>query len=270
MLGSDVCRTFQAEGHEVLPVSTDDFDIENAAAALSAVKLFGPELIVHTAAYTDVDGCERDPDRANRVNALGTWNVATAAAECKASIVVISTDFVFDGEKREPYTEFDATHPLGAYGSSKLLGERLAQTACRRTYVVRTSWLYGCQGKCFPKTILTHAQTKPELRVVADQVGSPTFTRDLAEALVDLVKLPLYGVYHVANSGQCSWFELASELLKRAGRTDVTVTPISSTAWQSPTQRPAYSALRGYVRELQGKPPLRHWSEALDDYVKGI
>ena len=174
MLGSDVCSRFQAEGHEVLPVSTEDFDLSNASEVISAVAQFRPQLIIHTAAYTDVDGCERDPDRAYRVNATGTWNIAAAAADVDAALVVISTDFVFDGVKAQPYTEFDATNPLGVYGASKLAGESMAARVCPRTYTVRTSWLYGAHGKCFPSTILQHAATKPELKIVSDQVGSPT------------------------------------------------------------------------------------------------
>src|SRR5579884_4068506 len=201
MLGSDVCRCFAERGDEVTPVTTDDFDIADAKRTRDAVLAAKPDVVVHTAAFTDVDGCERNPDEAYRVNALGTWSVASACAEAGAKLIHISTDFVFDGEKAEPYTEFDAPNPLGVYGASKLAAENLARTACARHFIVRSSWLFGPHGKCFPKVILRAAETKSELTVVADQRGTPTYTPDLAAALTGLPELELYGTYHIVNGG---------------------------------------------------------------------
>jgi len=220
---------------------------------------------------TDVDGCELDRDAAYRVNTVGAWNIAASCEEAGARIMFISTDFVFDGQKREPYTEFDATNPINAYGSSKLIAERLVREACPRCYIVRTSWLFGPTGKCFPKTILKLAKTNPSIDIVSDQVGSPTYVDDLALAIADIVQVPMFGTYHVANSGSCSWHEFAQAIVKGAGIRDVVVNPISSDSWSSPTKRPAYSVLRPYARELQGKPPLRHWQAALSEFIsRGI
>lgn len=270
MLGTDVCRAFAGAGHEVLPVTSADFDIADTAATKKALSDARPELVVHTAAFTDVDGCERDPDMAYRINALGSWNVAVACSALSATLIHISTDFVFDGEKGEPYTEFDQTHPLGAYGASKLAAEELVAAHCPRHFIVRSSWLFGPNGKCFPKVILRLAETRNELTVVADQIGTPTYTPDLAQALLDLPASGLYGLYHIVNSGSCSWHDLAQAVLQEAGRSDITVRPIRSEEWPSPTRRPKYSVLRPYVRELQGIPPLRPWQEALKDFMQAI
>ncbi len=270
MLGVDVCAEFARLNHEVIPVTSGHFDIGDTDGTLRSIREIRPDIVVHTAAYTDVDGCERLPDIAYRVNALGTWNVAAAAASVGAAIVVISTDFVFDGKKASPYTEFDAVNPLGVYGATKLQGERLATEVCAKHYIVRTSWLYGEHGKCFPRTMLDLAETRNELSVVSDQTGTPTFTKDLAVALADLIKTPLYGTYHLANSGQTTWHGFAKATLSAAGKGHVNVKPIRSEDWPSPTRRPSYSVLRGYVRELQGKGMMRSWEEALADYIEAV
>lgn len=270
MLGTDVCRAFSEAGHEVLPVTSADFDIADMSATRRAIIDARPEVVVHTAAYTDVDGCERNPDTAYRINALGTWNVASACAEDSATLIHISTDFVFDGEKNEPYIEWDRPNPLGVYGASKLAAETLVQAHCPKAYIVRSSWLFGPHGKCFPRVILRLAETRNELTVVADQIGTPTYTPDLAAALLQLLETPLYGIYHIVNSGFCSWHDLAQALLAEAGRSDVVVKPIRSEEWPSPTRRPKYSVLRPYARELQGVALLRPWQDALKDFMREI
>ncbi len=271
LLGTAVCTCFSLLGHRVIALGSADSDITNHSITRSSILGFKPDLVVHAAAMTDVDGCELDPDTAYRVNSVGAWNVASCCEETGSRILFISTDYVFDGAKKAPYTEFDETNPLGIYGRSKLLGEKLVREACPRCYVVRTSWLFGPKGKCFPKTMLKLARTKPSVNVVADQVGSPTYVDDLALAIADIVQVPMFGTYHVANSGSCSWFEFTQTMLKLAGLNNVTVNPISSADWPSPTNRPAYSVLRPYVRELQGKPLLRNWQLALKEFVaKGI
>lgn len=270
MLGTDVCRAFTAGRHEVIPVTSADFDIADTAAARRAITGARPDIVIHTAAYTDVDGCERDPDSAYRINTVGTWNVASASAEAGATLVHISTDFVFDGEKNAPYTEFDSPNPLGVYGASKLAAEEMVRKACPRHYIVRSSWLFGPHGKCFPKVILRLAETKRELTVVADQTGTPTYTPDLAKALIELLDIPLHGLYHITNTGSCSWHDLAKAVLKEAGKSDIAVKPIKSEDWPSPTRRPKYSVLRNYVRELRGMAPLRPWQEALEDFMQEL
>jgi dTDP-4-dehydrorhamnose reductase len=267
LLGTSVCNCFNLLGHRVLPLGSADSDITNHSTTRATILGSKPDLVVHTAALTDVDGCERDPDSAFRVNAVGAWNVAACCEEVGARLVFISTDFVFDGKKREPYTEFDQTNPLNVYGASKLAAEKLVHDACPRTYVVRTSWLFGPAGKSFPKTILRLAKSNPTIDVVDDQVGSPTYVDDLAISIADIVQVPMYGTYHIANRGACSWFEFATTILKIAGKTDVEVKAISSSQWPSPTTRPAYSVLRSYGRELQGKPLLRSWQAALQEFM---
>lgn len=279
MLGTDAGRIFSEYGYEVIPTDVGpaavgeirSLDITDFGATREFFAETRPDLVFHGAAYTNVDGCERDPDLAHKVNALGTWNVASAAEESGAALVAISTDFVFDGTKRERYTEFDAPNPLSHYGASKLAGENLARAACRRCYVIRTSWLYGIHGKNFPYTILNLAKTKPELPIVADQFGTPTYTVDLVEAIIAIVQTPLYGVYHVSNGGETNWQGFAEAILEKNGLSGVRVTPITSEDYAqrfgSPTKRPAYSVLRHYALELQGKDTFRPWEEALDAFL---
>jgi dTDP-4-dehydrorhamnose reductase len=268
MLGSAVCAAFEAQGHRVLALGSRDADIRDYQSCRKAILSVDPDLIVHTAAMTDVDGCERDADSAFQINAIGSQNIAACCSEARAKMAYISTDFVFDGAKRSPYTEFDSPHPLNHYGESKLAGEQLARESCQETYVIRTSWLFGPNGKCFPKTILRLAKSKPSINVVADQIGCPTYVEDLADALTDIVASPRYGTYHVANSGETSWHGFAEAILKSNGITQVSVNPITAASWPSPTARPAYSVLRPYIRDLQGRQPLRDWRLALDDFVR--
>ena len=267
MLGHDVCTAFRQAGNEIVPTGSAELNVADPAQTRSVILAEMPDLVVHCAAYTDVDGCERDPDKAYRVNAIGSGNVATACNAAGAQLIAISTDFVFDGQKTEPYTEFDEPRPLGIYGASKLAGEQMARVACSEHKIVRTSWLFGEHGKCFPKTILNAALTRPELRVVADQYGTPTGTIDLAQALVTLSNISLAGTYHIANAGACTWHDLAAETLRLAGLAEVKLTPIRADEWPTPTSRPMYSALRPYVWELLGHAPLRPWREALSDVI---
>jgi dTDP-4-dehydrorhamnose reductase len=279
MLGTDLCAALDRE-HEVTAVGSAEMEVTSADAVRACVARERPDWILHCAAYTDVDGCERDPDRAFRVNALGTWHVALASAEQDSALLVISTDFVFDGEKRAPYTEFDAPRPINQYGASKRAGEELALRACPRCTIVRTQWLYGLQGNCFPETILRAAAGYPpersegrvrrSLRVVDDQIGAPTFTRDLAAKIAELIgttkRQDLLPIVHINNAGECSWHEFAVAVLRGSG-IDTPVTPIAARDWPSPTRRPAYSVLRRYALELTGKDDMRPWQEALAEYL---
>ncbi len=279
MLGTDARRIFATQGHEVIPTDVGPtsvgeirpLDITDGAAVRAFFAETNPALVFHGAAYTNVDGCERDPDLAHKVNALGTWTVASAADQIGAALVAISTDFVFDGTKGAAYTEFDVPNPISHYGASKLAGENLARAACRRCYVVRTSWLYGVGGKNFPYTVINLARTKPELPIVADQFGTPTYTVDLVEAVSQIIQTPLYGVYHVSNRGETSWEGFARAVLAKMNASNVPVRPITSDEYArmfgSPTRRPAYSVLRHYALELMGKDNLRPWEDALDAFL---
>lgn len=268
MLGSDLCEALAGK-HEVIGVDMQDFDITDRAAVAAAVRDLAPQWMVHCAAWTDVDGCERDPARAFRQNALGTGHVAAAAAAAGAALVYLSTDYVFDGEKAEPYTEFDHPNPVSVYGASKLAGEEAVRRLSLDYYLVRSAWLYGRHGNNFVRTILQAAETREVLQVVGDQYGSPTYTRDLAQGIVDLIlsRRLLPGVHHLVNSGTCSWAELAAEALRLAGRA-TRVEPIPASEWPSPTRRPAQSVLRSRWLELMGLPTRRDWKAALADYLK--
>lgn len=266
-LGRDLTPLLEAAGHNVYGATRkaqeNPMEITDFASAAAQFERFQPDAVIHAAAHTNVDDCERNPDVAYRVNALGTWNIATLAGEANIPLVYVSTDFVFDGAKTTPYTEYDAANPLNNYGASKLAGEKHVAQLCRKHFIARTSWLFGAQGMNFPRRMLELSQTRKELTVIADQVGSPTHTLDLAGVLVSLLASQRYGTYHVSNSGECSWFQFAKKTLELANVQGVSVRPIRAADWQSPTRRPAYSVLRNYALELQGYPPLPHWEAAL-------
>jgi dTDP-4-dehydrorhamnose reductase len=266
MLGRALRATLPP-GDDVRPLARADLDVTDLEATRQALAAWRPEAVLHAAAWTDVDGCERDPDRAWRVNALGTRNVAVAAEEVGAACCYVSTDYVFDGERPDPYTEFDLPAPRSCYGRSKLAGEGYVQTLTTRHWIVRSAWLFGPGGKNFVKAILDRARAGEPLRVVDDQVGSPTFTRDLATALARLVRAPRYGVWHVTNRGACSWYDFAAAILEATGLTGARLEPITSKELDRPAPRPRNSVLRNYCWELQGWPPLRPWPDALREYL---
>jgi dTDP-4-dehydrorhamnose reductase len=266
MLGSDLCPRLAAR-HEVVAWDLPELDVTDTDAVMRGLTAERPDAVVHCAAFANVDGCERDCSQAYRVNALGTWNVAAACREVGAAMVYISTDFIFDGEKGAPYDEFDAPHPLGEYGRSKLAGEIVVRGMLERHFIVRTAWLFGVHGKNFVSTILRAAQGGGPLRVVADQIGCPTHAVDLADTLVSLLDSPLYGTYHVTNAGSCSWAEFAAEIVRQAGLS-AEVIPIAAAEWESPTRRPKDSRLRHLALEMQGKDTLPPWQDALAEYLR--
>ncbi len=273
MLGSLVVAALKGK-HTAVPTDVlpecEVMDISDTSSVFDTINRVRPEMVIHCAAMTDVDGCERDPDAAHRINAVGTWNLACACASIDCPIAYVSTDYVFDGEKGEPYTEFDTPNPMNHYGASKLAGENAVRELCPKHYIVRTSWLFSPNGRNFPLSILKAAEVRPELRVVADQVGSPTYARDLAEFLVGLVGSPLYGTYHYTNSGQCSWFEFAQAILNAAGKSEVKITAITTAEWPTPTKRPKFSVLRHYRMELLGRDNARPWQEAVAEFVASL
>ncbi|MDH7600979.1 MAG: dTDP-4-dehydrorhamnose reductase [Armatimonadota bacterium] len=277
MVGRLVCSALSRQ-HTVLGTDVaegcEHLDISDTNRVFEVFEEFKPETVIHCAAMTDVDGCERDPDRAYLVNAIGTWNLACACASAECPIIYVSTDYVFDGEKTSPYTEFDNPNPINVYGASKLAGEEAVKDLCAKHFIVRTSWIVAPHGKNFALTILNLAQKRiaegaadKPLTVVADQIGSPTHARDLAEFLSSLVGSKLYGTYHFTNSGSCSWFEFASTVLEYAGIKQVKVVPIKSEEWPTPTRRPKYSVLRHYRLELLGRDNVRNWKEAVRELI---
>ncbi len=249
---------------ELLPLPHADADVTDPTV-VERIASWRPDVVIHAAAMTDVDGCERNPDAAYRVNALGTRNVAVACQEANAAMVYISTDYVFDGTKGDAYWEFDAPNPLSAYGASKLAGEQIVQQLLNRFWIVRTAWLYRPGHRNFVSTILRLAQQQDEIRVVETEVGSPTYAPDLAAAIAQLIRRPLYGVYHLVNRGQCSRYEFARRIVELA-RLPARVVPVKQ--FPRPAQRPAYAPLRNFAGTQIGIE-LRHWEAALRECLAG-
>jgi dTDP-4-dehydrorhamnose reductase len=262
-----------AEGARVLALDIDELDVTDADAVERAMRQAKPDLVIHAAALTDTSLCEEDPALAIRVNAQGSLHVARACRRVGAGVVYISTNEVFDGARREPYGESDEPHPINAYGRSKLEGERLVRETLPQHYVVRTAWLYAERGNNFPAKVLRLARERRELSMVTDEVASPTWARDLAQAIVRLVALrasgqPAYGTYHLTNAGWCSRYEWAAEVLRLAGRADVTLHPITSSEYSGGPRKPPFSALRNEAAARLGIT-LRPWEEALGEYLGG-
>lgn len=267
-LGRDL-RLVLAE-HEVRSTDLPELDVTDPSAVLDAISSFCPEVVIHAAALTDTVRCETEPDLAYTVNALGTRNVALACQRAGAAMLYVSTNEVFDGTRREPYLEFDEPNPLNVYARSKLAGERFVQTLLPRHYVVRTAWLYGAESSHFPAKILAAARGRPELSVVVDEIATPTWTCDLADALARLIQQPLYGVYHFTNSDACSRFQWAREVLRLSGREDVVLRPVTTVEWRQAggegPRKPPYSVLRNFVGATSLGIELRPWREALAEY----
>src|SRR6202047_3227978 len=263
MLGKDIVQNWQDD--ELIPATSRDADIRNYEEVERLITATRPEWIVLTAAYTDVDGSERDPEAAFAVNGKGTENVASVAQKYGAKVLYISTDYVFDGKGTRPYEPSDPIAPINVYGESKARGEQAIQASLRDWCIVRTSWLFGASGSSFPEKILRTAETRPELSVVSDQVGSPTYTRDLAAAIRGLIHADARGFVNVTNSGTCSWFEFAQEILRQAGKNNPVI-PIDTVQAARAAKRPAYSVLSPAALHTFGIT-VRHWREALPPYL---
>jgi len=251
------------QGHELFLVDLPEHDVTEPAT-IATIADFEPHLVIHTAAMTDVDGCEKAPDDAYKVNALGTRNVALACQRCDAPMLYISTDYVFDGTSEEPYLEYDEPNPISVYAKSKLAGEELVRDLLNRFYIVRTAWLYGHTGNNFVKNILELAEEEDELSVVANEFGSPTYAPDLAEAIARLIQQPLYGIYHLVNEGSCSRYEFAAKILELAGMGDFPLHPTEIYARSAKVPRRA--VLRNFCAATQLGITLRPWEEALRAY----
>lgn len=262
MLGADLMAAFA--GRDAVGLSRAQLDITDADAVREAVAGF--DVVINSAAYTKVDDAQAHEAEALAVNATGAETLARAAANTGAAYVLLSTDYVFDGRATTPYAEDEPRHPVSAYGRTKAEGERLALDANPRTTIVRTAWLYGQHGPNFAKTMLRLAAERDEVSVVADQVGQPTWTSDLARqivALLDAEAAP--GIYHGTNSGQGSWYDFAQEVFKLAGLDPARVKATDSTQFQRPAPRPAYSVLGHDGWQRAGLPPMREWRDALRD-----
>lgn len=266
MLGQDLAPHL-APHHEVLPVDLPEVDITDPDAIGRSVEAGKPDVVIHAAAFTAVDDCERQPQRAFLVNSAGTQNVVLACRRVDVPMLYISTDYVFDGEKDGPYLENDEPNPLNIYGKSKLEGECHVRELLSRFWIVRTSWLFGPLGKNFVQTILERVRAGESLRVVDDQIGAPTYTVDLAAKLLQVVERGEPGVYHVTNQGCCSWFEFSKEIARQAGLGQSKISPIPTSGWDRPARRPRNSRLANARLESEGLGLLPPWSDALARYL---
>lgn len=282
-LGYQIARVF--EGNELLGVDREEMDITDRDEVARVIGEFQPEVIIHGAAYTNVDGAETDREGAFLVNETGTKNIVEAASKVGAKVVYVSTDYVFAGDNAEGYLEDDKTGPQSVYGESKLAGEKATlgvsgwelvvgggdrpdgddQGIINNNLIVRTAWLYGENGKNFVETMLKLAEIQPELKVVSDQVGSPTYTKDLALAIKFLIEKDAKGIFHTVNAGNCSWYDFAGKIFELSGK-KVQVSPVSTTEFPRPAKRPAYSVLITDKLNSSGFEN-RAWQTALEDYL---
>jgi dTDP-4-dehydrorhamnose reductase len=248
-------------------INTDvaELDITDISQVLKLTESVNPYAIINCAAHTAVDACETDIDNAYRINAIGPRNLSIAATEYGAKLMHVSTDYVFDGRGTMPYTEFDATGPTGVYGQSKLAGENFVKDFARKYFIIRTAWLYG-DGKNFVKTMLRLAETNDTVKVVSDQVGSPTSATELARAIAWLLPSDNYGLFHGTCEGECNWADFAEEIFRVYDKKTI-IERISSAEFKTAVKRPAYSVLRNYMLELCGGYQFADWHDALKEYA---
>lgn len=258
MLGQDLSPVLEDVGAFVIETSSDNMDITDVAQVKNVLNCTHPDMVIHCAAYTNVDKAEEEPEKAELINVKGTENIAKVSAELDIPVVYISTDYVFDGSKNTPYTPDDIPNPLNIYGKTKLVGEEMIKKYCKKYYIVRTSWLYGHYGKNFVETMISMAD-KSEIKVVDDQIGCPTWTVELANGILKLLSKP-YGTYHICGGGQTSWYGFAKEIFKNMNL-DVNLIPCSSSEFPRPAKRPAYSA-------MDNQKLCRNWEAALRDYIE--
>jgi dTDP-4-dehydrorhamnose reductase len=267
MLGSDLMLRL-GEAHDVTGRDVGAFDVVSAEDCRRVVAECSPEVVINAAAYTNVDGCEANPEPCFAVNAAGVKNVALACRGRGITLVHFSTDYIFDGRKKTPYVEEDLPAPLNVYGASKWEGEKYLRDLAERYLLIRTAWLYGPHGNNFVKTILEKTSTVKALEVVDDQIGSPTSTCDLAAAVELLIERGHTGIFHVTNSGRCSWYEFACTIVRYSGMNDVTIRPIGSEKLTRPACRPSWSVLDCRKFTAASGMTLPPWQSALGDYLK--
>jgi dTDP-4-dehydrorhamnose reductase len=267
MLGTDLMAVF-GPVHDTGGVDLANMDITQPDQCVAQITAFRPDVIINTAAFTRVDDCETREREALQVNGYGAGNLARAAASVGALFVHYSTDYIFDGLKHDAYREEDSPNPQSVYGKSKLLGETLIRRECENHLILRTSWLFGPNGPNFIRTILGAARNGAPLRVVHDQKGSPTYTKDLAQQTLRMIDAGCRSTYHVTNSDSCTWFDLAARAVEWAGIEGISVTPVSTAEFPRPARRPANSILANARLEQDGLPLLRSWQTAAQEYIE--
>ena len=268
LLGTNIAPLFQ-QNFDLTICDIDTWDITDRESGKSHIEKYRPDVLINLAAITDVDGCEDKRELAEKVNADGAGIVADLCREHNVRFVHISTDYVFDGKKTVPYKENDPTNPMSVYGTTKLLGERAVFENNPSSLIIRAQWLYGKGGENFITKVVKIAQQSGTLRVVNDQRGSPTYTKDLAEPLIDLIEKGKSGIYHLANSGSCTWFDFAREIFTLL-KMDVSITPISSAELERKAPRPSYSVFDMWKFQKDTGLKMRPWQEALREYLATI
>ena len=268
-LGYDVVNELKKRGHTPIGVDVEEMDITDASAVEKEIKKEPLDAVIHCAAYTAVDAAEDNRELCMRVNAEGTRNIARVCRELDLKMVYISTDYVFDGEGERPWEPDDPREPLNDYGESKYQGELAVEEYLEKYFTVRIAWVFGVNGKNFIKTMLRLAESQKEINVVNDQIGSPTYTYDLAVLLADMVETEKYGRYHATNEGLCTWYEFAKEIFRQAGA-DVKVNPVSSDEFPAKAKRPHNSRMDKSKLVQNGFRPLPTWQDALKRYLEII
>ena len=267
MLGHDLINALK--NHDLILTNSKTLDITDKNHTIDFICEAKPDIVINSAAYTDVDGCEENQDLAYAVNGEGVRNLALACREADCPLVHISTDYIFNGKNDKPWVEDDEIGPISIYGKSKLKGEEAILEILDKYFIVRTAWLYGVNGKNFPRTMLELAESHSEITVVYDEVGTPTYTPDLAGGISQLIETDYYGIYHLTNSGSCSWCEFAKYIFEVAGK-DINVVPVTASEFARPAPRPSYSVLENKNWIEKGFKPLRSYKEAIKEYIELI
>lgn len=269
-LGFDVINELKKRGHNAIGIDVKEMDITDSIAVNKVITRADVEAVVHCAAYTAVDAAEDNKEMCSKVNGYGTENIAKVCKQMDIKMIYISTDYVFNGQGERSWEPEDERNPLNTYGKSKYEGELAVQNNLEKYYIVRIAWVFGENGNNFIKTMLRLGKTRDMLTVVDDQIGSPTYTKDLAILLVDMVETDKYGIYHATNEGFCSWYAFACEIFKQAGMNHVKVTPVDSSAYITKAKRPKNSRMSKEKLQENGFKSLPTWKDALSRYLKDI
>ena len=269
-LGYDVVRELQKRGHEAVGVDIDEMDITDAAAVERVMTEVQPDAVIHCSAYTAVDRAEEDTEICRRVNVDGTENIAKICKKLDCKMLYLSTDYIFSGDGERPWELDDEASPLNAYGQSKYDGELALKKYVEKYFIVRISWVFGINGNNFIKTMLRLGRENGAVKVVDDQIGSPTYTYDLARLLVDMIESDRYGAYHATNEGICSWYEFAKEIFRAAGMDNVSVTPVKSGEFPVKAKRPKNSRMSKEKLVTNGFSLLPAWQDAVARYIKEL
>lgn len=268
-LGYDVLNEINIRGHNPIILSRKELDLSSLDTIKNIIISHNPDSIIHCAAYTKVDLAEDNIDICQTINSLAVREIALAANELNVPLVYLSTDYVFDGDKILPYEEHDTPNPINIYGKTKYEGEIYIEEILKKYFIVRISWVFGINGSNFVKSMLNLANIKNELRIVDDQVGSPTYTKDLSPLLIDMVESDKYGIYHATNEGFCSWYEFAKEIFEYKN-IDISLSSIKTSQYITKANRPLNSRLNKNKIYACGFKPLRHWKDALHDYLDNL